>query len=405
MKKNIYKLFAVFAFALTGILFGCSDEETGDPVIQYIRITDPASSDSLVVAAGQGQMVAIIGDNLGGATQLWFNDQRSELNAAFISDKSIIARIPSEIPKEITDDLKLVFRNGRTLTYNFKVDISEPSVQRMKSEYVDEGGTATIYGDYFYEPLEVMFSGDVIGEIKSVEDQIIEVEVPAGAQPGPITITTNFGSTKSDFWFRDNRNIILDFDNMSGSGGQAPSSSSLWHPADGDFNYATSSTNGIPSINGNYLYNLFGPSGYGAWGWSEIWTGVADAPENAGLSNIPEQAFANPEDYNLKFELNTSGSLAGAWFNIWIGNDINSISGRGPVDGQPNPELYTWQPNIDTNGEWMTVTIPWSDFYEYGANGNFEYNPSGYDISIVLQGPNAAPAQYFAIDNVRVVPK
>lgn len=405
MKKNIYILFAVLGFALTGILTSCSEEEIGDPVINYIRVTDPSSSDSLLVAAGQGQMVAIMGNNLGGATQLWFNDQRSELNTAFISDKSIIARVPSEIPHEITDELKLVFGNGNTLVYNFKVDISEPSVQRMKSEYVQEGETATIYGDYFYEPLTVMFTGDVEGEIVSVADnKTIEVVVPSGAQSGPITVTSNFGSTESDFWFKDNRNIILGFDNMTGSGGQA-GSSDLWHPASGEFNYATSSANGIPSINGNYLYNPYGPSGYGAWAWSEIWTGVADAPENAGLSNIPELAFANPEEYNLKFELNTSGSLAGAWFNIWIGNDINNISGRGPVDGQPNPELYTWQPNIDTNGEWMTVTIPWSDFYEYGANGNFEYDPSGYDISIVLQGPNAAPAQYFAIDNVRVVPK
>jgi len=274
----------------------------------------------------------------------------------------------------------------------------------MKCEYVDEGETATIYGDFFYEPLEVMFSGDIEGEIVSVEDQVLEVRVPAGVQSGPITVTTNFGSVESIFWFRDDRNIILDFDNMSGDGGQAPSNTDLWHPATGDFNYASASVDGIPSINGNYLHNPYGSTGYGAWGWSEIWTGQSTAPENASLANIPEQAFANPRNYSLKFELNTTGTMAGAWFNIWIGNDIDNLAGRGPADGQPNPDLYTWQPNIDTNGEWMTVTIPWETFYAYGTSGNFEYDANGYDISIVLQGPNDAPMQYFAIDNVRVVP-
>jgi hypothetical protein len=209
---------------------------------------------------------------------------------------------------------------------------------------------------------------------------------------------------ETDFWFIDNRNIILGFDNMSGPNGQAPPSTALWHPVSGDFNRASNSIEGIPSINGNYLYNPY-PTGYGAWGWSELWTGNAPAPENAGLANIPEEAFANPRAYSLKMEVNTiGGSTSGAWFNVWIGNDINSLAARGPVDGQPNPQLYNWRPNFDTNGEWQTITIPWSEFYAYGSESGFEYSASGYDISIVLQGPNNATMKALAIDNVRVVP-
>ena len=64
--------------------------------------------------------------------------------------------------------------------------------------------------------LTVNFTGGVTGEIVSVTDKMIQVRVPAGAQPGPITVKTNFGETKSEFWFRDNRNIFISSDPYEG---------------------------------------------------------------------------------------------------------------------------------------------------------------------------------------------
>ena len=75
-----YSLFLVSALVLGGILISCSDDDAangGQPSISYIRITDPASSDSLVVSAGQGQMIAIIGENLEGAREMWINDREA----------------------------------------------------------------------------------------------------------------------------------------------------------------------------------------------------------------------------------------------------------------------------------------------------------------------------------------
>lgn len=404
--KVIYRyLLLLMVFTVGVVVLSCSDEESGGkPVITYVRITTPASSDSLVGAAGQGQMVAIMGRNLGNVRQLWFNDKPAVLNPSFITNATVITRIPSEIPEVITNELKMIFSNGDSLIYDFSVNIGKPQIDRLKSEYVNEGDVAIIYGNYFYEPLTVTFTGGLQGEIVSVEDDVMEVIVPQGAQPGPITIASNFGKTESNLWFKDNRNIILSFDNMSGINGQAPSSSSLWHPVPGDVNYASSSVDGIPSINGNYLYNPLGGGGYAAWGWAELWTGTKTAPELADLKNIPKESFTNPRAYSLKFEVLTTKSLTGAWINIWIGNDISKLSSRGPVGGKLNPALYTWQPNLDTEGVWQTVTIPWSEFYAYAANSEFVYSADGYDISVVMQGPNAATVEAFAIDNVRVVP-
>ncbi|MGC4022592.1 MAG: hypothetical protein QM734_11915 [Cyclobacteriaceae bacterium] len=140
---------------------------------------------------------------------------------------------------------------------------------------------------------------------------LLTTKVPTGAVPGPITVTTLYGKVVSSLWFRDNRNIILGFENMSGANGQGVSNGALWHPAQGDWNYATSSAGGITSISGNYLYNPFGGSGYGAWSWNEVWTGNQPAQELDSMKNIAQGAFLNPVGYNLKFEVSTIGSLAG----------------------------------------------------------------------------------------------
>src|SRR5690349_20079510 len=111
--KFIYKyaMFLLAALATAGIFFACSDDDlpnNGEPMISYIRITDPSSSDSLVVSAGQGQMIAIMGENLAGARSLWINDQQAILTPTFITNNTIITRVPSQIPKEITNQMRIL---------------------------------------------------------------------------------------------------------------------------------------------------------------------------------------------------------------------------------------------------------------------------------------------------------
>jgi len=418
--KTIYKYLLSLAIALmAGALWsGCSKDDFGKPSISYIRITNPNASDSLVVGSviNNNQMIAIIGQNLQSTREVWFNDQKAQLTSTYITPTAVLVRVPTILPHEITNKMKMVFANGESLTYDFTVSVGKPSVSYLKNEYAFDGDTALIYGSGFYgdtSTVKAWFVGAGNSSIAaktlslSADGALLTVKVPTGAQPGPITVSTLYGQEPSGLWFRDNRNIILSFDNMSGPNGQGTANGSLWHPVAGDFDYATSSAPGVPSINGKYLYCPFGPTGYAAWGWSEIWTGNQPAPELSGLKNIPQEAFVNPAAYSLKFEVNTiGGSLAGAWFNIWIGNNIGGAANRGPDNGKANAGLYTWQPNIDTKGAWQTVVIPWDQFTAYASKPGyaFKYSPDGYDISIVLQGPNSASVKYLAFDNMRVVP-
>jgi len=382
LKYNI--AFLAVAIAMAGILTNCSDEDSGGaPRVSYVRITEPASSDSLLVAAAQGQMVAIMGDNLQHTVELWVNDRQAALTTTFITNTSIITRVPAELPEVITNQVKLVFSNGESLIYDFSVDISAPFISRIKSEYVNTGDVATFFGDYFYPPLVVTFTGGAQAEIASVEDQVLNVVVPDGVQPGPVTIASNFGITETDFWFRDNRNIIASFDVPIDPN---PSGEHLWH---GEALF-TSSDPDISSVQGNFVRVN---QDLGPWAWYEMYVGTAsDNISTKELKNIPLEAFEKPDQYLLKLELNTLAPLGGANIRMYIGPDM---------PGERGTYYYNWTPNTDTGGDWETVSIPWKDFLD--ANETLVYNPAGYGISMHFSGPNAVIAN-FGLDNMRVVP-
>lgn len=373
--------FLCLALAVAGMFSGCSKDDQpngGQPRVTFVRFTRPAAADSLVTMAGQGEMIAIIGENLQSARQVWFNDQPAVLTPTFITATSIITRVPSDIPQDITNQLRIVFADGRELLHDFRVDISEPEITGMLSEYVNEGQVATLTGAYFYEPLKVTFTGGVEGKVTSVKDDEIQVTVPAGAQPGPVTVSTNFGTTQSPFWFRDNRNLIASFDGAT---------SGLWHGPD----YIKASDPDIAAISNKFIRVN---KELGAWGWFEMYVGPTGSDVTLETKNIPADAFANPQNYEVKFEINTLKPLTGA--------EIRMYMGSGDMGAERNNTYYIWKPNVDTKGQWQTASIPWEGFWT--ANKKFAYSPAGYGVSFHFNGPLAVSPN-FGLDNMRVVPK
>jgi len=372
--KKILLILLVIAGAAS-VLTSCKKEDNmGTPTISYVRITSPESSDSLLVGAGQGQLIAIVGNNLQRTTEVWFNDQQARLTPTYITNTSILVSVPSQIPQDVNNKLKLVFQNGDSLLYDFKVQISEPVVNNMVCEFVNEGDVAIIRGNYFYQPLTVTFTGGATGEIVSVKDQEVQVRIPAGAQPGSITVKTNFGETKSDFWFRDPRNHFIDSDPYEG-----------WH----DPNLVVTNPGpGDPAkISGNYIrVNKF----LGAWSWNEIADGDAGSMPNHS-KNIPDDAILNPQKYNLKFEVNTLKPYNNGMIRINAGTTV-----------QDNTN-YQWKPPFDTKGQWQTVVIPYEEVYNSYAVKPV-VNPKGYWAMLLIQGPGDWDAD-ISFDNFRIVPK
>lgn len=416
MRKYIYK-----SLLLVGLLLGtiaCSDDDnkidvksTGTPVVRYVRPCDAAISDSLMVSAYLGAKIAIIGEHLGAVNAIYFNDQKALLNPNFVTENAIIVSIPAGIPAEKQDLIKLYTKNDSCL-FEFETKVPSPTVKSMTCEYVPDGDVAYIQGLYFVNdiatPLEVIFPGDVKGEILSLDINNIAVRVPEGAQSGPLKVLSVYGEGISNLHFRDQRNIVLDFDTMFPDGG--------WHH--GWHKGTDVGTEG--GINGQYLVMTGSVSENAETADTEfcydVWSYHEDSPDVFDSGNL--------DSYALKFEVNVLQAWSAAAFQIifsgpsdaWM-NWQETSNGGNPNEGYKWDKAYPralWIPwetegTYTTNG-WITVTIPMENFKFNGDGGTLNPNPPGHYSGMTLflgqsggvQG-TAACNPLIHIDNVRVV--
>jgi len=374
--KTIYKSILFVAIAgIMGLLTVSCDESEGTPFISYVRVSDPAIKDSLLVEGSQGQLVVFMGGNLQNTSEVWFNDQRASLNPFYVTNKSVMVNVPTAVPLEITNKVKLVFSNGTPpLLYDFTVKISKPVLDYMDCEYALAGQTAVIHGTYFYLPITVTFPGGATasseeGTVKANEDNtILSVKVPEGAtEPGQLTVASNFGTTKSNFWFLDNRNIFEGFDPHTGAG------TSISNPGPGD----------PPLINGNYSRLT---KTIGSWAWTEVFSWRIN-------HNIPDDAILNPRKYNYKFEVNTIKPYNANGIRIWVTSQASNTNGK----------YFEWNapPGIDTQGEWHTVVFPLENVMAKNENIGVLDN---YFFAFIFCGNGTLDCD-MCFDNFRIVPK
>lgn len=394
-----YISFLLLPLLLVGIFASCEKDEestvdSSKAAIYYIRSTDPAKSDSLIVGAFMGSLIAVVGDNLQDTKELWFNDQKATLNPTYITRKTILVNVPNTVPTQVSNKMKLVFGDGNQLEYDFSVNVPSPNITSIKCEYVPAGGKAVLVGDFFFEPIKVIFPGDVQGEIVSVEKTKIEVTVPEGATSGPITIQTNFGKAKSSFYFRDDRNILLDYDTKLHETWTAP--------------IAKPSDNPTPApVSGDYAF--FKHAADGAWLWTNELTMQYWAPRGRGKVPVATGAVS---DLVFKFEANVM-----EWKDVRMEIFFGPYAEDHGRDA-PGTAMARWQPWKDsgsykTDG-WVTVSIPLSEFKfgkddpENEVNGTkkIENLSSLTNVTMMLFGPaQGTNPVYIAIDNVRIVPK
>ncbi|TRX50026.1 hypothetical protein FNH22_26230 [Fulvivirga sp. M361] len=399
----------------TVVLISCEDENgvgleepDGPPVISYVRVTDPDQSDSLLVRANLGSEVVIMGSNLGGTRHIWFNDQEAIISPTWVTNHSIVVQVPSNAPNVVTNILYLIDDRSDTLEHPFEVSISAPEIQAAVNEWPQSGENLVVTGNFFFEPVTITYSGGVTGELVSVSQERIEFTVPGEATEGPVTISTNFGETVSGFHLWDSRNIILDFDDLQPNGWR------IGAPETGD-----------GEINGNY--NVFRGNiganvrdeGPGAPANSPMlfhyWGG--DDPGRTG-NFYPDYSGAY-RDHVLKFE---------AKVNKWFGGYLN-ICFSTPDHSQNNQEIWTnnlnaraiWGPwaeenaEFDTDGGWMTVVIPLTDFQYFMEHdddqgvfyedGQAFVEAAAGSLSMWLLGSpeNSDNEVEFYVDNIRIV--
>ena len=437
-------LLSALAVVSSFSLQSCKDEPDkfeltgGKPTIDYIRPASYSARDSLLVQAYPQAQLCIVGSNLTCIEQMYFNDKKAILNTSFITDKTLIVQVPSDIPDEVSDKIYMITADKDTITYDFHIVVPAPNVAQMSNEFAKPGSQATIYGSYFVDdpnvPITVTFpDGTVIKDFVVKTRNTLSFIVPDCTTEGQIVVTSIYGTGKSSFHYLDSRGLLFDFDTPNAVTG-AVLGNHGWH----NQKIETDET----ALSGNFL-RLGDPSVTldAAGGWNdgnfsfEYWPGNWQDPEDYQGDGVRLTDLVDFTDYSnmsYKFEMYipssnpwTSGAMqfiVGGVERISMGNagvkDIygNTLAGCNNTyfnnDELPRGIYRPWEAtgSYDTANEWITVTIPISDF-KYGMNGGAATGSiSSKDFSSLLifvvsggvEGTDGNPV--IKIDNIRCVP-
>lgn len=439
---NIKCFVVLVAVAVAAV--GCEQENgyqmtDGVPTVHYVRTTDPAQADSLLTGAYMENLICIVGENLRSVHELWFNDQKAILNTSYITDNTLLVTVPGTIPSKVDHKMYLITAAKDTVTHDFNVLVPGPTLTGMKCEMVPAGGTAVITGDYFVDepntPLTVTLAdGTEINRDSEgfVFDKYkISFTVPENAPSGKLTVSTIYGSVESSFHLNDSRGLLFTFDGEGALMGQGwksrPVLEDEW------------------SLTGKYMQLGDGVTPTSGWPDGQYafhhWAGSWDTPQNItsgqgiALNNIVD--FTDFANMSLKFEMCvpkdypwSSGGMQIAFEGLdRLSLSSNPIDGFATVGGASNSTMNgdngfgTWGRAIyvpwtglaepfHTDNEWITVTIPFSDF-----NLDNKGNPTGDGFASALDfacltifvwdgdayaGVSSTPIM--KIDNIRAVP-
>jgi hypothetical protein len=401
---------------MSSVLFTSCEEDgngsqveapNGEPVVNYIRLSDPVTSDSLIVSATLGTGIVIIGENLGGTREIYFNDKASPIIPTWVTNRTVFVNVPNNAPSKITDMVYLVNDKKDTLKHPFKVAIPEPALYSVVNEWPQEDEDLVINGDFFFAPLTVTYSGGVVGEVKSVSQTQVVVSVPAGATEGPITLKTNFGETVSTFHVWDKRNIILNFDDKVANGWRIGMRENLDGPIDG--NYLV--------VRGPVAANQRdeGPGAPSASPYAMEYWGGNDGSRSDNFYPLYPNSY---REYVMKFEAKVN-NWYGGYLNFCLSTPEHTGNNQEIWSNTYNPRAI-WGPwaaegeEFSTDGKWITVTIPMTEFQyfisapatgiTYTPGQKFDEKAVGSLSTWMIGSPesNGDPVEIY-IDNIRFV--
>lgn len=154
----------VMALLMAFTIMSCEKNDGGgNPVIHYVRVTDPALVDSTFTDVQPGQMIAIIGENFNNLKKVYINDQDIPFNVNLTTSSSIIVTVPAELPltgtnPELKGEIRVVTDNG-VCSYSMHVLSPAPAIKRLVINYpAVPGQTMKVLGSNFVEIERIYFT-------------------------------------------------------------------------------------------------------------------------------------------------------------------------------------------------------------------------------------------------------
>lgn len=330
------------------------DDHTGVPIISSVTLLDSTKQDSAFVRALPGTLVLITGQNLGGITQASFNGQNAYFNPTYNTNTHLIITIPDNAPTEATDPdvpnmIRIVTTHGEA-SYSFVVDIPPPSIFGISNENALPGDSLIIYGDALWLIDKIILPGGREAASFAANEAGTRVGLimpDLGADTGRLIIHAKYGSTMSNGPLNDHQSgdVISNLTN-DGETGETPVFNWAWWGAN-----RTSDATLFPGTRGSYLQNVFGGVGAddGAW-WNGNRSGNFNDITTMFTAAIMTQQASN---YALKFEMNTK--------EPWTAG-INVLRFGESYAFRFMPWSTATDGKFDTEDQWVTVTIPLSEF-------------------------------------------
>ena len=442
----VLPLVAALAFPMVS----CEDQPdkfeltSGVPTIDYVRLPNVASADSLITGAYLSTSVCLVGHNLTSIKELYFNDRQAVLNTSYITDRTLIVTVPGTIPVDVTDEMTMITADGETVTYPFQTLVPAPSIQSMNNEYLEGGKAGIIVGNYFVDNDEVPLTLTIAGvpiEIESNDQYNIYFTMPDGVEEGAIEVTTRYGTSISKFHYKETRNMLFDNwgdtsvpgTNLGGNGWSTPQIKNDEYSIAGPYLQMGDGSTGIDeSGTETWPQNLFQFDYHaGSWDTPEKFEGEGASVRLSTLFNA-----ADWQNMALKFELYVPTSnpwsaaalqlLFSADEQITVGTQNNywwrdmsedAINGGYALAGE-NYGRALYRPwateddrSFDTGDEWITVTIPLATSFNFYLDGSTaskgldEDHFSGFTTMLYSGGvAGTACTPILKIDNVRIVP-
>lgn len=429
------------------------DEASGSSPITvtqiYLERSTATVTDRPVDFARLGQTIRIEGSGFKGLKELYVNGFRTYFNTTYITNNNMIVSLDMDTPisgadPEERNTIRFV-KSGTEYVYEFEIRAASPVIKSISNTLPKAGETVTVYGENLQLTESVTLPGGTqvtkITNAPEEEDgEWFSFVMPSDVtEYGAITVTCANGTAVSAEYFNNSNCIVLDFDGNGAQGswnwsetGSMISSDDL---VDDPLGTPLGTGRGkVLKIIPDRLLDAGGiaqgkPRATECWtagsgneldDWSRMYTYI---PETTPLTDVAFQ-----------FDIYVPGTWVGTGhIQICLINSFN-FGGIGSDDDSDSKQCAFYCPWIvdgevvpfTTGDQWVTVTIPFSEFGKYAAeiedgdtptfsevvternaatNRNFGMGFVNTDFTLDgVEYESAVCSQEIYIDNWRVVP-
>lgn len=172
-KINRISVLALVVVGMISLSFtACSNSDSdggGLPEITGVKIlssdTLRYSYDEYYTKAGCGSLLAVMGNNLGGALKVYVNGQELTFNSTMNTNTSLIVQVPTEDKgfklsafNDVPDEIRVVTHGGEA-TYAFKITAPGPQLQRVAARYPrQQGDEINLFGKNLVDIEKIYFT-------------------------------------------------------------------------------------------------------------------------------------------------------------------------------------------------------------------------------------------------------